>query len=363
MEPKLFQRWIHGRLSLRNRVVMAPMTRRMADEGGLASAESADYYARRAENEVGLIISEGTAIDETHSFDTPTVPRIATPAQWEAWKRVVDKVHAAGSAFAPQIWHTGRLAQDPIGPSAAPGLKRADGTTRPDIKEMDAADFTQVMDAYRRAARGSVEIGSDAVEIHGAHGYLLDSFLSPVNNQRSDEYGGSTEARMRFPLEVTRAVREEVGPGFPIIYRFSQWKMDDYRELKFRTSEELGVWVHALKDAGVDILHVSTRDATDPGFEDEGPMTLAGWSRKLSGLPTIAVGKVSVTLGMDEAYGETKDRIVDPQPWIDLVERDEVDLLAVGRALIANPDWVPKVRSGNWSELATFDKSQLQELH
>ncbi|MBK8229617.1 MAG: 12-oxophytodienoate reductase [Candidatus Eisenbacteria bacterium] len=364
MSSTIFEPCQFGRLTLRNRIVMAPMTRRMAQPDGIVTEESLRYYARRAAGEVGLIISEGTALDDLHACDTLTVPRIQTAEQWAAWRQVVDAVHAEGSAFAPQLWHTGRLALDPIGPSAGPGPKRADGSSRPDTREMAEADFAQVLDAFRNAARGAVAISADALEIHGAHGYLLDSFVSTVTNRRTDRYGGSFENRMRFPLEVVRAVRVEVGPGFPIIYRFSQWKMDDYAEQKFKTPDDLRLFVTALRDAGVDILHVSTRDATDLEFESSGlpPRTLAGWSRHFSGLPTIAVGKVTVTLGMDESYGDRASEIVDPAPWLALIESGEADLLAIGRALIANPDWVPLVRAGRWRELQPYHKGLLAQL-
>jgi 2,4-dienoyl-CoA reductase-like NADH-dependent reductase (Old Yellow Enzyme family) len=167
---------------------------------------------------------------------------------------------------------------------------------------------------------------------------------------------------MRYPLEVVRAVREEVGPGFPIAYRFSQWKMDDYREVKWRTPEELETWVVALRAAGVDILHVSARDALDPGFEEHGSLSLAGWTRRLSGLPVIAVGKVSVTLAMDEAYGAQASTVRDPSPHLEMIERGEADLLAVGRSLIPNPDWVKIVRDGDWRTLEPFHKRQLATL-
>ncbi|MDF1667818.1 MAG: 12-oxophytodienoate reductase [Planctomycetota bacterium] len=359
-----FKPWSLKSMTLRNRIVMAPMTRRKAAEDGIATDEIRQYYERRAQGEVGLIISEGTGIDGVHSFDTATVPRFETPEQHAAWKRVVDSVHEAGGAFAPQLWHCGRLASNPIGPCDDQLSDRPDGTPRPKIRGMNSDDFKQVLNAYISAATASIEMGCDALEIHGAHGYLLDSFLSPSNNTREDEYGGSLENRMRFPLEVVRAVREAVGPDFPVIYRFSQWKVDDYKELKFQNSSELSQWVLALRDAGVDILHVSTRDANDVAFEDEDPKkTLAGWSRDLSLLPVIAVGKVSVTLPMDKAYGEVKDTVADPWPKLKLLEDEEADLIAVGRALIANPNWVQTVRDGHWQDLTSFDKSLLADLH
>lgn len=359
---RLFSPWRHGRLELRNRVVMAPMTRRMAGEDGIPTDEMLAYYRRRAAAEVGLIVSEGTAIDSLHAYDTLTVPRFETSVQLEAWKRIVDAVHQEGGAFAPQLWHTGRLAADPIGPSPGQAPPGRNGVERPLTREMKADDFDQVLRAFHSAARGARDIGCDALEIHGAHGYLLDSFLSPVNNLRTDTYGGTFQNRMRFPLEVVHTVRKAVGPDFPVIYRFSQWKVDDYRELKFKNSADLKTWVTALREAGVDILHVSTRDVTEPGFQTEGPRTLAGWSKRLSGLPVIGVGKVSLTLPMDRTYGEERGVVQDPSSALDLVEQEEIDLLAVGRALIPNPDWTRLVREGRWRDLVPFDKKQLETL-
>ena len=354
---RLFEPWSHGSLRLRNRVVMAPMTRRKAADDGIPTEAMVRYYERRAAEEVGLIVSEGVAIDSLHAYDTITVPRLETREQVAGWKRVVDAVHGAGGAFAPQLWHTGRLGADPIGPSAGTPPPKADGTPRPDVRPMEAADFAQVLEAYRFAAAASKEIGCDAVEIHGAHGYLLDSFLSAKDNRRTDAYGGSADNRMRFPLEVVRAVRGAVGEGFPVIYRFSQWKVDDYEALKFRSPDDLEPWVTALRDAGVDILHVSTRDCTDPAFED-GDRTLVGWTKELSGLPTIAVGRVGIT----HTTGLGKADIADPAPGIALLESGECDLLAVGRGLIANPDWVAKVRAGRWRELHPYTPELLTEL-
>jgi 2,4-dienoyl-CoA reductase-like NADH-dependent reductase (Old Yellow Enzyme family) len=228
---------------------------------------------------------------------------------------------------------------------------------------MEAADFAQVLGAYRRAAAAARDMGCDAVEIHGAHGYLLDSFLSARHNLRTDDYGGSPEKRRRFCLEVVQAVRSAVGPEFPIIYRFSQWRVDDFEMIKFASPDELAAWVLALRGAGADILHASSRDATAPAFPAaDGTKTLAGWTRELSGLPVIAVGKVSVTLTMDQAYGEQVDAVSDPAPALALIESGQADLLAVGRALIANPDWAQVVGRGDWRALRPFHKSMLQEL-
>jgi len=258
------------------------------------------------------------------------------------------------------------MSADPIGPSdiASEDLPRkADGGDRAGVRGMDESDFNQVETAFAEAARKAKMIGCDAVEIHGAHGYLLDSFLSAATNLRSDEYGGSLANRMRFPLRVVRELRRVVGDEYPIIYRFSQWRIDDFEDVKFAGPDELEEWVTALRVAGVDVLHVSEREATAPGFREvDRERTLAGWARRLSGLPVIAVGKISVTLTMDQAFGGGEDMVSDPGPAFDLVERGEADLLAVGRALIANPDWVRVVRDEGWRRLKPFDRALLGQL-
>lgn len=359
-EALAFQPWAHGPLRLRNRIVMAPMTRRMAAEDGIPTPEIVAYYARRARHGVGLILSEGTGIDSLHAYDTLTVPRFETPEQLAGWRRVVEAVHAEGGAFAPQLWHTGIRAADPIGPCDYQPSPGPDGSPRPAVRGMEAADFAQVLEAYARAAAAAVEIGCDALEIHGAHGYLLDSFLSPKHNRREDEYGGDAAGRMRFPLEVVRVVREAAGPEMPILYRFSQWRMEDYGERKWAEPEDLRTWVLALREAGVDILHASTREATAPGFDQHGETSLAGWARTHADLPVVAVGKVSVTVPF---FGDSEGpRVEDPGPALALLERGEADLLAVGRALIANPDWVEIVRDGDWRDLRPYDREMLATL-
>lgn len=361
--PAVFQPVTFGTLSLRNRIAMAPMTRRKAQNDGIPTDAIVAYYRRRATGGVGLIISEGTPVDSIHAYDTLTVPRFETSEQRTVWKRVVDAVHAEGGAFAPQLWHTGRMGADPIGPSAATLPPRANGDKRSPVVEMTDADLVQVKDAFVSAARAAQDMGCDALELHGAHGYLLDSFVSVATNLRTDKYGGSFENRMRFPCEVLAAVRAAVGADFPIIFRFSQWKVDDFNEIKFRESAELDTWVTALKQAGADILHVSTRSALDTGFPDEHPTrTLAGWSKTFCDLPVIAVGKISVTLTMDRAYGEEADVVSDPTEAFELIESGEADMLAVGRALIANPDWVKIVSAANWRNLKPFHKSLLERL-
>lgn len=372
----LFERADLAGIELCNRVAMAPMTRRLAPDDRVPSQAVVDYYARRAAGGVGLIITEGTHVDDKHAPDSANVPGIFNDEQASGWKRVIDAVHSAENSFgspsriAVQLWHTGRHAMDPIGPSPIPVQKR-DGGYKGTPREMTEADMDEVVAIFENAARLSIEAGFDSMEIHGAHGYLLDSFLSPASNQRTDDYGGSFENRMRFPLRVVRAVRkvldEAVGREYPLMIRFSQWRMEDYSAYAYPDPDHLERWVLALKDAGVDILHVSTRDATDPGFPhlfdtdtEDGRRTLAGWTRKLSGeMPTVAVGRVSVSASMDEGAAV---QTTDPAPAAELISRGEADMIAVGRSLIANPRWCDTVREGRWNELVPYTREMLESL-
>lgn len=186
----------------------------------------------------------------------------------------------------------------------------------------------------------------------------MDSFISAKHNPNK-----TLEERMDFPLQVVRAMRKEVGPEFPIIYRFSQWSVEDYQEIKWNNSKELKVWVEALRDAGVDILHVSTRSVLQPAFpEEDDSKSLAEWSKELSGLPVIGVGKIAIGVRFLDKYSSQVIPVEDPTPAIEMVEQGKVDMLAIGRSLIANPDWVPLVKSGNWKSLKPFESSVLKTI-
>ncbi|MEO1129111.1 MAG: 12-oxophytodienoate reductase [Planctomycetota bacterium] len=352
----LFEPLTIGPLQLRNRVVMAPMTRRKAPDDCVPDDAIAAYYERRAAGGVGLIITEGTHVDGVHAPDSPNVPGLYTDAQRDGWARVVERVHGAGGAIACQLWHTGRHAMDPIAPSPIPAPKRGGGF-KPTPRQMTDADIAQAQHAFAEAATRAKDAGFDAVEIHGAHGYLLDSFISEETNQRNDVYGGFFQQRLRFPMQVVRAVRRAVGPGYPVIYRFSQWKVEKAEAMNYPDPDTLSLFVSALREAGVDILHVSTRSATDAAFAGSN-RTLAGWSRTLSGLPTIAVGSVSLSSGMDQGA----PAVTDPGPAAALIDEGEADMLAVGRALIANPNWAHIVRAGQWQDLRPYDVAMLETL-
>jgi len=326
-------------LELPNRLVMAPMTRAMSP-GGVPSEDVAAYYERRAGSGIGLIITEGIYVDHPSAGHEPDVPRLVPDESAEGWRRVVARIHDAGGRVAAQLWHLGseREAVDGV-PAWTPSGVREDGSPRGWAMTHD--DMREVSDAFARSAARAREVGFDAVELHGAHGYLLDEFLWSATNRRMDEYGGVAGSRAAFPAAVVAAVREAVGPDYPIIYRFSQFKNRAYGAQVATSPDELGSLLGPLVAAGIDMLHASTRRFWEPAFPGS-TLSLAGWAKTLTGLPTITVGSVGLAEGFltdPHAPGSLKS-------LCERFERGEFELVAVGRGLLANPDWAHKIRLG-----------------
>jgi len=359
----LFKPFSLKQLKLDNRVVMAPMTRSFSP-GGVPGPDVAAYYRRRAENQVGLIITEGTVIDHPASTNDPRVPHIHGAAALAGWAKVVAEVHAAGGRIMPQIWHVGMVRRmgdkpnpeaPPIGPSGLfkPGVKVAE--------PMREAEIAAVIAAYAQGAAEARRLGFDGVELHGAHGYLIDQFFWEGTNQRSDRYGGDLVARTRFAVEVIQACRRAVGPDFPIVFRYSQWKQQDYAARLAVTPELLAKFLAPLADAGVDIFHCSTRRFWEPEFEGSA-LNLAGWTKKLTGKPVITVGSVSLDTDMFAAFRGQGAAITSIDKLLEMFAREEVDLVAVGRALLVDPAWARKVRENRMQDLLPFTPESLRSL-
>ncbi|TPD55236.1 MAG: NADH:flavin oxidoreductase [Thalassolituus maritimus] len=364
----LFQPITLGKLELSNRIVMAPMTRTYSP-GNVPNDLNVAYYERRAANGVGLIITEGTCVGHKGANGYARVPFIYGEEALAGWKKVVDAVHAKGGKIAPQLWHVGAVRKEGTEPDpSVPGYSPS-GLFKPGRETgvaMTKDDINDVIEAFAQAAEDSQRIGFDAVEIHGAHGYLIDQFFWEGTNQRDDEYGGDQVARTRFACEIVQAIRDRVGPDFPIIFRFSQWKQQDYSARMCNTPEELDAFLKPLVNAGVDIFHCSTRRFWEKEFEGS-DMNLAGWTRKLTGKPAITVGSVGLNAGFID---EDKRDMIDASGVAhgninELAERlgnDEFELVAVGRALLQDPEWVIKVREGRFDELTDYSKKALMEL-
>jgi len=364
----LFQPFASPKLNLPNRIVMAPMTRNMSPDG-VPGAANAAYYRRRAEHGVGLILSEGTVVDRPASRNLPNIPFFHGDAALAGWKGVIDAVHAAGGRMGPQIWHTGGTR---AGEGFEPGpIDTPSGLNAPDDprgEPMSEEAIADTVAAYARAAADAKRLGFDTFEIHGAHGYLIDQFFWSGTNRREDRYGGATIGeRARFAAEVVAAMREAVGPDFPILLRVSQWKQQDYNARLATTPDELESWLGPLVAAGVDIVHCSQRrfwEAEFPEIDGEQGLNFAGWTKKVLGVPTISVGSVGletdfITLRTEEGASRQKAGL---DGLIERMERGEFDLIAVGRALLSDPLWVEKVREGRLDEIGDFDPAKLGVL-
>jgi 2,4-dienoyl-CoA reductase-like NADH-dependent reductase (Old Yellow Enzyme family) len=340
-------------LALANRIVMAPMTRSHSP-AGIPGANVAAYYRRRVEGGVALIITEGTFVDHPVAGFHPDVPRFHGERALAGWRRVADEVHAAGGRIFPQLWHVGMV--------VSPGLELKPGVAPMGPANMTQADIDHVIGAFGKGAQSAKELGFDGVELHGAHGYLIDQFFWDKTNQRTDKYGGDLVARTRFAVEIIAEVRRCVGPDFPVVFRFSQWKIADYEAKLARTPDELSRFLQPLLDAGVDAFHCSTRRFWEPEFSGS-DLNLAGWTKKLTGKPTITVGSVTLNEDMMTSFGAGGTAgVTGLDNLLERLDRDEFDLVAIGRSLIVNPAWPRIVRKGALNELRSFNRSVLNEL-
>lgn len=364
----LFRPFTLGSATLPNRIVMAPMTRQYSPDG-IPGQDVAAYYARRAAAGTGLIITEGTFINHPSAGFSATIPRFHSEDQLVGWRRVVEAVHSHGGKIIPQLWHAGirrPAAAPPVpeAPTIGPSGIALDGTPGAG-KVMTLADIDDVVHAFADAAWEAERIGFDGVELHAAHGYLIDQFLWEHTNQRTDAYGGDLRSRARFGADIVAAIREKVAPDFPVVLRFSQWKNDRYDAQLATNPGELETLLAPLTDAGVDAFHASGRRYWEPEFPDSGSdLNIAGWVKKVTGKPVITVGSV----GLDNAFepasltGKSAD-VQSIDRLLDRLEQDEFDLVAVGRALLADPQWADKILNDRWSEISSYSRESVASLY
>jgi 2,4-dienoyl-CoA reductase-like NADH-dependent reductase (Old Yellow Enzyme family)/thioredoxin reductase len=331
--PSLFAPIKIKSLDLVNRAVMPPMGTNLGNPDGTVSEANLAYIKRRARGGAGLIITEISSVHPSGSvlpnqlgvYDDRFIPGL---------KKIVDAVHAAGSKAALQLHHAGReslyLLQEKKAIAPSPIRSLVFGLTP---REITREEIQEIIAAFGVAARRGMEAGFDAVEIHGAHGYLIAQFLSALSNKRDDEYGGSLSNRSRFMIEVLQEVRKRVGPDFPISLRLSveECIKDGY------TFEDIQPILPNLVEAGADMLHASLGTHGSPGGITSAPFEYQPgfnvWrAKKLKeavGLPVIAVG-----------------RFTDPSLANEVIARGEADLVAFGRQFLADPDFLIKAREG-----------------
>jgi 2,4-dienoyl-CoA reductase-like NADH-dependent reductase (Old Yellow Enzyme family) len=341
--PLLFSKLNLGKLELKNRIGLAPMTRTSAAEDGVPTENMIKYYTRYANGGFGLIITEGTYPDEAYSQGYPSQPGITNQKHIQGWKKVIESVHAAGAKIICQLMHAGALSQGNIynkttkAPSAVQpkGEKLGfygDTGAFAVPEETSREDIQQAIQGFATSAVNAKEAGFDGVEIHGANGYLLDQFLTDYTNKRTDEYGGSVQNRVRLLEEVIKAARQAVGPDYPVGIRISQGKVNDYTHKWAGGEADAEIIFSRLAQAGLDFLHVTEFQAYMPAFKEGGP-TLAALAKKWGKLPVVVNGS-----------------IVTPEQAEELLQKGDVDIVTIGKAALANKDWVNKAASGGVME-------------
>jgi 2,4-dienoyl-CoA reductase-like NADH-dependent reductase (Old Yellow Enzyme family) len=341
-----------GKVDLKNRIAVAPMTRTSATEDGRATDDMARYYARFARGGYSLVITEGAYPDQRYSQGYLYQPGIANDAQADAWRKVVDAVHAEGGKIFIQLMHAGALSQGnhwsqaSAGPSAVQpvgaqlSFYRGEGPYRMP-NELTQDDIAQLKLDFAAAARRAMAAGFDGVEIHGANGYVLDQFLTSYTNARTDAYGGTTANRVRLLVEVSELVRQEVGPDYTVGIRISQGKVNDYEHKWANGEQDAQVIFESLGKAGLDFIHITEFDAVQPAF-GTGP-SLVELATRYGGLPVIANGQLGEH---DKAAA--------------LVDSGYASIVTLGKSALANPDWPARV--ANAAPLAEFDYALLQPL-
>ncbi len=334
-ERLLFAPATLGSWKLQNRVVMAPMTRSRAVEANTPNELMARYYEQRAG--AGLIITEGTS-PSPNGTGYARIPGLWTAGQVAAWRQVTDRVHAKGGHIVVQLMHTGRVghaANLPDGGQVvAPSAVALEGEMYTDAKgpqphpvprAMSAQDLVQAREEFVQAARNAIAAGFDGVELHAANGYLLEQFLSPTTNRRTDAYGGSVENRRRFVVEVAQAVAEAVG-GARVGIRLSPHGVNAGMKPYPEIDEAYRALVAALVPTGIQYVHLVDHSALGaPPVPVELKRALrAAWPRTF-----IASG------GFDAATAEAA------------LQAGQADLVAFGRPFISNPDLVTRLREGH----------------
>ncbi len=337
---KLFEPVKIGAWSLKTRTAMAPMTRCFADdETGVVGEDVVEYYRKRAADGVGLIITEGILVS-FRGKGNPKVPGLYTKEQVNSWKKVTESVHAEGGTIIAQLWHVGRLSHHeltkgflPQAPSAIQAEGKVPRFRKPyDIpEEMSLADIEELIGHYANAAKNALEAGFDGVEIHGAHGYLIDQFNSDISNHRTDRYGGDLAQRLTLMKEITKAVIDTVGSDRTMI-RFSAHKSDAPTYMWENPELAIRTFVEAFKEVGATLLHPSTMDFSRVIADGK---TMHQLVRKYWDGVIVGVGTLS------------------PQAAEQALQEGTIDVAAFGRPLVSNPDFISRLKTG--AELEEYE--------
>ena len=316
------------------------MTRISAGPGGTATDSMAQYYAAYARGGFGLVMTEGTYIDELHSQGYIDQPGIANDEQAQSWKKVVDAVHAEGVPIFMQLLHAGALVQhnDHVDQAIAPSATQPVGEMAPHYRgagkfplprEITLAEIREVPRAFARAALRAIDAGFDGIEIHGANGYIADQFLTDYTNRRNDEYGGPVGRRVRFHCEVVREVKSGLGGRAPFGIRISQTKVNDLSHSWAGGVDDARTVFGAIGEAGPDYIHVNAHHGFEPVFGSGKSLARLARDAVPRDVQIIACGKLN-----------------DPARAEDMLAGDVIDAAAIAKGALADPCWPRKIRVG-----------------
>lgn len=360
----LFQPFWLRNIELNTRFIMPAMNRGWI-EAGLPSEKYAEYYASRVRRGISLVITGACPVD--HPSSSALIDPLINERSGAAWAKATAAVRAAGGHMFQQLWHEGAIRVEgkgpyPEAPTLSPSGLAQKG--RPNGRAATLEELDEIKQAFARAALVARDSGFSGVEVHGAHGYFLDQFLWQETNLRSDRYGGKTVLeRAAYPLEVVRAIRAAVGPDYPISFRFSQWKEVDFDARIMDVPTELEGFLAAFKDAGVDLFNCSSRYFWKPE-NDSSRLNLAGWAKKFTEIPVVAVGSLGLKIDLFGGF-LAKDQRFDfaGQDQLEILagqfKRGEFDLMAIGRSIIGDAEWLVKAREGRYGDIRTFDKNDV----
>jgi 2,4-dienoyl-CoA reductase-like NADH-dependent reductase (Old Yellow Enzyme family) len=332
---KLLSTYNLGNLTLNNRAVVAPMTRVSAEEDGRATDRMAKYYASFAAGGFGLIIAEATYPDEEYSQGIANQPGIANADHVSAWKQVTEAVHEKDGKILLQIAHAGALStgnyykEGTVAPSAVkPTGEQLGGKGEYSTpKELSLEEIKAIVANFTEAASRAKQAGFDGVELHGASGFLLDEFLTDFTNLRQDEYGGSTEKRVRLITEIIRTIKEKVGQSFVVGVRISLAKAQDFFHKWANGEEDARIIFGAIGAANPDYIHTVEYNAFNPAFGASG-LSLAELAKKYGNTAVIANGQLDLA--------EDAERALEAG----------LDLISLGKSALVNHDWVIKAEKG-----------------
>jgi len=320
--------------TLKNRIGVAPMTRMSSQQDSVPRQDVLDFLVRRAENGAAVVYTEAIVTDYESAQGYPGQARILTQRQIDAWRPVVAKIKAADALAVMQIFHCGRMGWPEVNPAGriiapstvAPAQDNPlTGEPYPEPDEMSQFDIEQVISGFVRTAQGAVAAGFDGIEIHGAHGYLINQFLSAYSNRRTDSYGGSPENRYRFTHEVIQAIDAVIPEETLLFFRISNWGVADMEVSLFADQAEYQAIIGLLNKEPLDAISVSTYRFSDEAF-DSG-RTMAALTREATTLPIFICGQIHDQASAQDAL-------------------EEADLVLSAKSILLNPTWVADIQEG-----------------